>query len=35
MGYLVPKFDSFVKVFFSICLTAYQLFMGYLEPKFD
>ena len=33
-GYSMPKFDSFVKVWY-ICLTSYQLIMGYLIPKFD
>ena len=31
MGYLIPKFDSFV----LICLMAYQLLMGYLMLRFD
>ena len=34
MGYLMPKFDSFLKVWF-ICLTAHELVMGHLIPKFD
>ena len=43
MGYLMPKFDSFVNdknhnylyLVKSICVMAYQLLMGYLISKFD
>ena len=34
MGYLNPKFDSFLKAGF-ISLTAYQLLWGYLIPGLD
>ena len=36
MGYLMPKFDYFVKALFALFgLMAYQLLVGYLMPKFD
>ena len=34
MGYLIPKFDLFEKVWF-IFLTTYRHLMGYLIPTFD